>query len=105
MDLRVSSLTCLEDSCHGQITVSCRSRVESFKPIVRVGFYRLPRRRVIRCQKSLEGREDPRGMSEHFIVARRREIWLSGSNRALRSPEGGSRGKETKRLNSTGERA
>src|SRR5260221_9377319 len=52
--------------CHGQITMSRRSRVESFKPIVRVGFYRLPGRRVIRCQKSLEGREDPRGKSEHL---------------------------------------
>ena len=41
---------------------SCRG----FKPIVRVGFYRLPGRRAIRCQKSLEGREDPRGKSEHL---------------------------------------
>ncbi len=52
--------------CHGQITVLCRSRVESFKPIVRMGFYRLPGRRVVRYQKSLEGREDPRGTSEHL---------------------------------------
>src|SRR5260221_13152403 len=82
--------------CHGQITVSCRGRVESCKAIVRVGFYRLPGRRVARCQKSLEGREDPRGMSEHLSWLEDEGIRLSGSNRALRSPEGGSRGKETK---------
>src|SRR5260221_13410570 len=91
--------------CHGQITVSCRSRVESYKPIVRMGFYRLPGRRVIQCQKSLEGREDPRGMSEHLSRLEDGEIGLSSSSRALRGPEGGSHRKETKRLNSTGERA
>src|SRR5260221_10668830 len=37
-----------------------------FKPIVRVGFYRLPERRVIRGWRGLKGKEDPRDRSEHL---------------------------------------
>ena len=45
-------------SDHRVVLESCRG----FKPIIRVGFYRLPRRRMVRCQRNLEGREDPRGL-------------------------------------------
>src|SRR5260221_6028218 len=57
------------EKARSNVTVRSPCRVEvvsSFKPIVRVGFYCLPGRRVVRYQRSLEGREDPRGKSEHL---------------------------------------
>src|SRR5712691_7150090 len=63
MVLEAEKLVLMSRSDHRVVSQSYRS----FKPVVRVGFCRLPGRRVIRYRKSLEGREDPRGKSEHLL--------------------------------------
>src|SRR5260221_4796811 len=66
-----------------------------FKPIVRVGFYRLPGRRAVRCWRGLEGREDPRGKASSLSWLEDEGSPAKRLERVLRILKGVHTGRET----------
>jgi len=83
--------------CRVEVVSGASSRSFEWVSIAYPGVVRF--RRASRVEKTQEVR------ASTCRDSKTREIGLSGSSRALRDPEGGSRREETERLYSTGERA